>query len=72
MAFDLVFTNTGIVIPSASKVQEELEAMFVQVFGSGISLDASTPQGQLITSLTTIIMEKNAIIAYLIWKGSYN
>lgn len=63
MAFDLVFTNTGIVIPSASEVQEELEAMFVQVFGSGISLDASTPQGQLITSLTTIIMEKNANVA---------
>lgn len=63
MAFDLEFTNAGIVIPSASEIKEELEAMFVQVFGSNISLDASTPQGQLITSLTTIIMEKNANVA---------
>lgn len=63
MAFDLDFTNAGIVIPSASEIKEELEAMFVQVFGSNISLDASTPQGQLITSLTTIIAEKNANVA---------
>lgn len=63
MAFDLEFTNAGIVIPSASEIKEELETMFVQVFGSNISLDASTPQGQLITSLTAIIMEKNANVA---------
>ena len=63
MAFDLIFSNNGIEQPSASAIREELEQMFVSIWGNQINLDASSKQGQLITSLTTIILEKNASIA---------
>lgn len=63
MAFDLIFSNNGIEQPSASSIREELEQMFVSIWGNKINLDASSKQGQLITSLTTIILEKNASIA---------
>ena len=63
MAFDLIFSNNGIEQPSASSIREELEQMFISIWGSKINLDASSKQGQLITSLTTIILEKNAQVA---------
>lgn len=63
MAFDLIFSNNGIEQPSASSIREELEQMFISIWGNQINLDASSKQGQLITSLTTIILEKNASIA---------
>ncbi len=63
MAFDLIFSNNGIEQPSASSIREELGQMFVSIWGNKINLDASSKQGQLITSLTTIILEKNATIA---------
>lgn len=63
MAFDLIFSNNGIEQPSASAIREELEQMFISIWGNQINLDASSKQGQLITSLTTIILEKNASIA---------
>lgn len=59
MAYDLTFTNKGVEIPSADSVKAELQQMFVDAFGSEINLDDSTPQGQLIVSLATIIMDKN-------------
>lgn len=63
MAFDLIFSNNGIEQPSASAIREELEQMFISIWGNQINLDASSKQGQLITSLTTIILEKNSSIA---------
>lgn len=63
MAFDLVFTNKGIQQPSASEIREAWEEIFTQIWGGDINLDASTKQGQLITSLTTIVLEKNSQIA---------
>lgn len=63
MAFDLTFSNNGIIQPSASEIREELEQMFISVWGNKINLDASSKQGQLITSLTTILLEKNSKIA---------
>lgn len=63
MAFDLTFTNNGIIQPSASSIRSELEQMFVSIWGNKINLDPSSKQGQLITSLTTIILENNSKIA---------
>ena len=63
MAFDLSFTNNGIIQPSASSIRSGLEQMFVSIWGNKINLDPSSKQGQLITSLTTIILEKNSKIA---------
>ena len=63
MAFDLTFTNNGIIQPSASSIRQDLEQMFVDIWGNKISLDPSTKQGQLITSLTAIILEKNSNLA---------
>lgn len=63
MAFDLIFSNNGIQQPSASEIRETWEEIFTEIWGSGINLDASTKQGQLITSLTTIVLEKNSQIA---------
>lgn len=69
MAFNLTFTDKGITAPTASEIKSELEALFSSIW-NGIVLDSSTPQGQLIMSLTTIIMEKNAQLMQVI--NSFN
>ena len=60
MAFELTFTDNGIIQPTASEVRNELADMFTSVFGTDLVTEPTSPQGQLITSLTTIILEKNA------------
>ncbi len=51
--------NIGLKIPSTDEVRSSVEEMFQEVFGTDIVLTPSSPQGQLITSLTAIITDKN-------------
>lgn len=69
MAYNLTFTNTGIVVPSASEIKSDLEAMFKSAFPN-INLDSATPQGQLLMSLTTIINDQNTQILEVV--NSFN
>lgn len=65
MAYNLTFSNTGVVAPSASEIKTDIEQMFVAIWPD-IDLDSASPQGQLIMSLTSIIMEKNTQMMELI------
>jgi hypothetical protein len=57
------FNYTGVVVPQESAVLAGVQADIDTAFGGGVNPDLSTPQGQLATSLTAIIADKNAQIA---------
>lgn len=59
------FTATGIVAPPAQAVLDGVLQDFDVAFGGGLSLDLSTPQGQLATSIAAQINDKNNQIIYL-------
>lgn len=64
--FDLEFTAAGVVAPETSEIKADVQALFVEAFGSGLTLDDSTPQGYLIDGITNIIAQKNADMLLLI------
>ncbi len=64
--FDLEFTAAGVVAPETSEIKADVQALFVEAFGSGLNLDDSTPQGYLIDGITNIIAQKNANMLLLI------
>lgn len=59
------FTATGVVLPQESAIlagaQDDMDA----AFGGGLNPGLSTPQGQLATSQTAVIADKNTQIAYV-------
>lgn len=64
--FDLEFTNSGVAAPSTSEIKKDVQSLFTEAFGEGLSLDDSTPQGYLIDGITNIIAQKNAKMMFLI------
>ena len=65
MSFNLSFSTAGITAPSSSEVKQDFETMFKQAFGSNLNVDDATPQGQLIVSLTAMVVSKNAQLMYM-------
>ena len=57
---NIQFTAQGIDAPSREAVTAGLWAMMRQAFGLNITQDARTPQGQLVTSLTAVITERDS------------
>ena len=57
---NIQFTAQGIGAPSREAVTAGLWAMMRQAFGSNITEDARTPQGQLVTSLTAVITDRDS------------
>lgn len=57
---NIQFTAQGIGAPSREAVTAGLWAMMRQAFGSNITQDARTPQGQLVTSLTAVITDRDS------------
>lgn len=53
------FTETGIVAPTREQVTAGLWEIMAAAFGSDINPDSRTPQGQLVTSLTAIITDRD-------------
>lgn len=53
------FTDEGIIAPSREEVTAGLWDMMRAAFGSNLNEDARTPQGQLVTSLTAIIRQRD-------------
>lgn len=63
--YDLEFTDTGVIAPSTEEIKTEVQNLFLQAWPN-LNTDDATPQGQLITSLTQIIANKNAQMLYVI------
>jgi Baseplate J-like protein len=59
------FTPAGVVLPSEAAVLAGVQEDYDAAFGGGLNPALSTPQGQLATSTTAIIAEKNSEIAYM-------
>lgn len=66
MSFNLIFSKAGVTAPSSEEIKNELNTLFQKVFGAKVNLDDATPQGQLIVSLTQMIVSKNAQLLYMI------
>lgn len=57
---NIQFTAQGIDAPTREAVTNGLWALMRQAFGRNITQDARTPQGQLVTSLTAVITDRDS------------
>lgn len=62
----IVFTPTGATFPDESAILAGVQADMNAAFGGNLNPSLSTPQGQLATSQTAIIGEKNNQFAYFL------
>lgn len=60
------FTAAGLVIPTESEILDGVLADMDDAFGGGMNLALETPQGQIATSQTASIANKNAEIATVV------
>lgn len=66
MGYDLTFTDYGVSTPDTEEVLQAVQEIFTSALGTDLDLDPSTPQGQLITAITNIIVRKNSDLLFLI------
>lgn len=60
------FESTGVVLPTDAAILSGVQTDYDTAFGGGLNPALSTPQGQLASSTTAIISEKNSEIAYMV------
>ena len=58
-------TDTGIIVPNEDDILQGVLADFNQAFGGNLNLNLDTPQGQLASSLTAIIADRDNQLARL-------
>lgn len=58
------FTDTGIEVPTTEDILEEIQQQWLAIFPN-LNLNPSTPQGQLMTMLASIVASQNNTIMYL-------
>ena len=59
------FTENGPVVPDTATVRDAVETDWQAAFGNRLNPDPATPQGQLITSETAIVQDKNSQLLFL-------
>lgn len=62
----IVFATTGLQVPQEAEILQGVFEDWDEAFGGGLNPALETPQGQLVTSLTAIIADKNAQIAEVV------
>lgn len=62
---DIIFADSGPQVPDTPAVLAWVQQRFLEAFGPDLNLDQSTPQGQLITTLTACITAKNSGLLHL-------
>ncbi len=60
---DVVFSDTGLVLPTEAAILSGVQADLNNAFGGGLNPALETPQGQLASSTTAIIGDKNDLFA---------
>ena len=65
MSSSLDFTEQGPVAPDTAEVRSDVQQYWQAAFDNGLNPDLATPQGQIITSETAIIQDKNNQLLYL-------
>ncbi len=59
------FTEKGPIVPDTATVRDAIESEWQAAFGNTLNPDPATPQGQLITSETAIVQDKNSQLLFL-------
>lgn len=62
----ITFTEAGLVIPAESAILAGVQADMNAAFGGGLNPALETPQGQLASSQTAVIADKNGEIALIV------
>lgn len=60
---DVVFSDTGLVLPTEAAILSGVQTDLNSAFGGGLNPALETPQGQLASSTTAIIGDKNDLFA---------
>ena len=60
------FTTAGIVLPTDAEILSGAQADINSAFGGGLNPALNTPQGQLASSESAIVSDKNSNIAYIV------
>lgn len=60
---DVVFSDTGLVLPTEASILTGVQSDIDNAFGGGLNPALETPQGQLSSSTTAIIGDKNDLFA---------
>ena len=60
------WTNQGVVLPTDAAILAGVQTDIDTAFGGGVNPGLSTPQGQIASSNTAIISDKNSAIAYVV------
>lgn len=63
---DIQWTPQGIVVPAEADLLTGVQNLIDQIFGGNLSYNGDTPQGQLATSFTKILQDKNSQIAEIV------
>ena len=66
MGANLEITDSGIISPTTSEIKSAIQTIFVNAFGSDLSLDDATPQGVLIDGLAQLKQASNSVLLYLL------
>lgn len=59
MGSQIEITETGIEVPQSSDIKQVFQGIFINAFGTDLSLDDSTPQGSMIDDFTREKQESN-------------
>lgn len=62
----ITFTPAGLVLPTEAAILTGVQADMNAAFGGGLNLALETPQGQLASSQTAVIGDKNGEVAYIV------
>jgi len=62
----ITFTPAGLVLPTESAILTGVQADMNAAFGGGLNPSLETPQGQLASTQTAVIGDKNAEVAYIV------
>lgn len=65
MTANLTITDTGIVSPTTDEIKSDVQGIFINAFGSDLSVDDATPQGVLIDGLAQMKQASNSVLLYL-------
>lgn len=65
MSTSIEYTSLGPKAPDTDEVLADMEAVWQAAFDNKLNTDAATPQGQLITSLTAMVQNKNNELVHL-------
>ena len=63
----ITYTDLGPVAPDTEEVLQEQHEIWQSALGNNLNTDPATPQGQIMSSLAAIVLDKNNQILHLVF-----